>query len=165
MYFHLQVACPDLTNPTNGMVTCSLGDDGDPTEGDTCSYTCNTGYVLNGYAMRTCGSDGMWNGSESTCIGNNAFIIFNMQNNHILYLFPEDTCPMLTDPTNGMITCSLGADGAPTDGDTCSYTCNTGYEIQSGDTTRTCGSDMMWSGTEIVCEQGTISVGRNMLLM
>ena len=62
---------------------------------------------------------------------------------------------MLTDPTNGMITCSLGVDGAATDRDTCTAMCNPGYEIQSGDVTRTCsGSDMMWSGTEIVCEQG-----------
>ena len=64
---------------------------------------------------------------------------------------------MLTDPTNGMTTCSLGDDGVATDGDTCTTICNPGYEIQSGDATRTCGaSDSMWSGTEIVCEQGTI---------
>ena len=66
----LSERCPDLTDPTSGMVSCSLGDDGDPTEGDTCNYTCNAGYVLNGgNAMRTCGSDGMWSGSAPSCIG------------------------------------------------------------------------------------------------
>ncbi|XP_065904456.1 P-selectin-like isoform X2 [Dysidea avara] len=129
----IRVSCINLTDPTNGMVTCSLGDDNIATDGDTCNYICDTGYVLSGNAMRTCGSIGMWDGTEPTCIG---------------------TCPMLTDPTNGMITCSLGVDGAATDRDTCTAMCNPGYEIQSGDVTRTCsGSDMMWSGTEIVCEQ------------
>ena len=58
-----------LTGPTNGMITCSLGGDGYATDGDTCSYTCDTGFVLTGNVMRTCGSDGSWSGSEPTCIG------------------------------------------------------------------------------------------------
>jgi len=61
--------CPELTDPTNGMVCCSLGVDGDPTEGDTCDYMCTTGYVLSGNDMRTCGSNGMWTGSDPTCVG------------------------------------------------------------------------------------------------
>ena len=65
----LLVPCVYLTAPTNGMITCSLGDDGVATGGDTCSYTCNTGYVLSGSDMRTCGSDGMWDGADPTCIG------------------------------------------------------------------------------------------------
>ena len=87
MYFYLQAACPDLNNPTNGMITCLLGADGDPTEGDACSYTCNTGYVLIGITWRTCGSDGMWNGSEPTCIGNNTFITFSLQIDHSVHTY------------------------------------------------------------------------------
>ena len=30
------------------------------------------------------------------------------------------------------------------------YTCNTGYTL-SGDTTRTCGSDRVWSGSDPTC--------------
>ena len=58
-----------LTAPMNGMITCSLGDDRVPTDGDTCSYTCNTGYVLSGSDMRTCESDGMWDDADPICIG------------------------------------------------------------------------------------------------
>ena len=66
--FSFLVTCTMLTAPTNGMITCSGGDNV-PTVGDTCSYTCNTGYVLSGNSMRTCGSGGNWSGTEPTCIG------------------------------------------------------------------------------------------------
>ena len=48
-------------------MTCSLGDDGVPSYEDTCSFTCNTGYVLTGSDTRTCHSDGSWSGSETMC--------------------------------------------------------------------------------------------------
>ncbi len=31
------------------------------------TYTCVTGYTLNGGNTRTCGSDGMWSGSSPVC--------------------------------------------------------------------------------------------------
>ena len=46
-----------------------------------------------------------------------------------------------------MITCSLG-DGSYED--TCSFTCNTGYEL-SGSPQRTCQSDGSWSGSPVSC--------------
>ena len=58
-----------LTAPTNGNITCSLGSDRFATDGDTCSYTCDTGYVLSGSDMRTCGSNESWTGSNPTCLG------------------------------------------------------------------------------------------------
>ena len=61
----LVVACPNLPAPANGTIACSLGDDGVATEGDTCSYTCNTRSVN---ITRTSGIDGMWNSSEPVCI-------------------------------------------------------------------------------------------------
>ena len=36
-------------------------------EGDTCSFTCNTGYELTGSDTRTCQSNGSWSGSETMC--------------------------------------------------------------------------------------------------
>ena len=72
MHYCSLVSCINLTDPTNGMVTCSLGDDNIATDGDTCNYICDTGYVLSGNAMRTCGSIGMWDGTEPTCIGKEA---------------------------------------------------------------------------------------------
>ena len=60
-------ACPSHTEPNNGAIACSLGDDGVPSYEDTCSFTCNTGYELTGSETRICQSDGSWSGSETLC--------------------------------------------------------------------------------------------------
>ena len=57
------VPCSLLTNPKNGVINCSLGDDGVPSYEDTCSFKCNTGYKLTGNYTRTCQGDGSWSGS------------------------------------------------------------------------------------------------------
>ena len=56
-----------------------------------------------------------------------------------------------------MINCSLGDDGVPSYEDTCSFTCNTGYELTGSDT-RTCQSDKNWSGSDDVCRRGNVNV-------
>jgi len=66
-FTYIVVSCPSLTDPKNGMMTCSLGDDGTPYYEDTCSFTCNTSYVLTGSDTRNCQSDGSWSGSETSC--------------------------------------------------------------------------------------------------
>ena len=63
----LTVPCTSLTDPNNGVVYCSLGDDGISSFEDTCDFTCNTGYELTGSDTRTCQSDGNWSGTESMC--------------------------------------------------------------------------------------------------
>ena len=61
------VSCQSLSEPSNGMMDCSLGDDGVPSYEDTCNFTCNTGYELTGSDFRTCQSDGSWSGSNAVC--------------------------------------------------------------------------------------------------
>ena len=61
----LLLVCPSLNDPSNGMISCSLGGDG--VLGDTCTYTCNTGYVLTNSNTRTCQSDGSWSNSDLMC--------------------------------------------------------------------------------------------------
>jgi len=61
------VPCPSLTDPNNGMITCSLGDDGVPSYEDTCSFTCNTGYELTGSGTRTCQTNGSWSVTDNVC--------------------------------------------------------------------------------------------------
>ena len=63
----LLVSCPSLSDPSNGVISCSLGDDGVASYEDTCSYICNTGYELTGSNSRNCQSDGTWSGSDPTC--------------------------------------------------------------------------------------------------
>ena len=62
-------------------------------------------------------------------------------------------CLSLFDPNNGTINCSLRDDGVPSFEDTCSFTCDTGYELTGSDT-RTCQSDGSWSGSDDVCRRG-----------
>ena len=60
--------CPVLEDIDNGSVECSLGSDGIPSEGDTCIYVCDEGFVVTGSSItRECQSDGSWSGSEPTC--------------------------------------------------------------------------------------------------
>ena len=49
-----------------------------------------------------------------------------------------------------MISCSSGRVGVGYEGDNCSFTCNTGYEL-TGSNTRTCQSDGSWSGSPVSC--------------
>ena len=66
--FHVDIRCADLSAPANGEITsCSSGTVGVGYEGDTCSFTCNTGYELTGSDTRTCQSDGSWSGIGTTC--------------------------------------------------------------------------------------------------
>ena len=53
--------------------------------------------------------------------------------------------------------CSLGDDGVPSYEDTCSFTCNTGYEL-TGNDTRTCQSNGSWSDGDSVCRGGNLKV-------
>ena len=62
------------------------------------------------------------------------------------------SCPPLDDLSNGTFSCSLGDDGVPSYEDTCTFTCNTGYELTGSDT-RTCQSNGSWSGSSTMCRR------------
>ena len=72
-YFAI-VNCSLLNNPENGIINCSLGDNGVPSYEDTCSFKCNTGYELTGSDTRICQSNGSWSGSDGVC-GRGTYII------------------------------------------------------------------------------------------
>ena len=76
------VQCPELTDPLNGIISCSLGDDGALSYEDTCSFTCNAGYELTGSDTRTCQSDGNWSGTNDVCRRGNVYNYFIMIDNH-----------------------------------------------------------------------------------
>ena len=63
----LFIVCQPLTAPDNGVIDCSLGDDGEANPGDTCTFTCDDGYELEGSTSRSCEADGSWSGNETKC--------------------------------------------------------------------------------------------------
>ena len=66
--YSVDIQCDDLSAPANGVISsCSSRTEGVGYEGDTCSFTCNTGYELTGNDTRTCQSDGSWSGSDDVC--------------------------------------------------------------------------------------------------
>ena len=56
-----------------------------------------------------------------------------------------------------MVNCLLGNDEIPSYKDTCSITCNTGYELTGSDT-RTCQSNGSWSGSDGVCRRSKFNM-------
>ena len=65
--YNVDIRCDNLSTPSNGGMSCSSGRGGVGYEGDTCSFTCNTGYELTGSDNRTCQSNGSWSGKAITC--------------------------------------------------------------------------------------------------
>ncbi|MBI5498035.1 MAG: choice-of-anchor D domain-containing protein [Deltaproteobacteria bacterium] len=113
-------ACNSLTSPSNGTVSAPT-----TTYGSIATYSCNTGYTMNGSSTRTCEAGGSWSGSAPSCV-------------------PVE-CGSLTNPSDGTVS-------APTTtlGGTATYSCNTGYSI-SGSSTRTCDTGGAWSGSAPSC--------------
>ena len=63
----LLVSCPLLSEPSNGIMECSVENDRVLSYEDICNFTCDTGYELTGSESRTCQSDGSWSGSIAIC--------------------------------------------------------------------------------------------------
>ena len=131
----MTVSCSSLANPHNGIINCFLGNDGVHSYGDTCSFTCNTGYELAG-TKRTCQSDGQWSGSPVSCI--------------IM------ECPLSSLPMNSMLSESCSS----TYQSQCDLQCQEGFN-GIGDPSYICdvlnnGSSVMWTakGDAWRCERG-----------
>ena len=60
----ISVTCQELSAPANGMVTVT-----GQRSGATATYSCDSGYEVDGSVTRTCQATGMWSGSEPTCVG------------------------------------------------------------------------------------------------
>ena len=67
-----------------------------------------------------------------------------------LHFIKDTQCDNLQTPDNGNAYCTSGKVGVGYTGDTCSFTCNIGYELTGSDT-RTCQSDGSWNGSDNNC--------------
>ena len=63
----LDIRCDNLSIANGEILFCSSGRVGVSYEGDTCNFTCNTGYELTGINITTCQSDGSWSGTDDVC--------------------------------------------------------------------------------------------------
>ena len=59
--------CSDLTDPTNGMIGYDMETMDARPMNTVATYTCVTGYMLDGDRTRTCEATGMWSGTDPTC--------------------------------------------------------------------------------------------------
>ncbi|XP_078581988.1 E-selectin-like [Branchiostoma floridae x Branchiostoma japonicum] len=116
------VQCPEFTSIANGIVS------GSNSYGESTTFSCNTGYNLDGSSTLTCQSTGTWSGSPPTC--------------------EAGQCPTLTPPSNGDVQSDSNNLGA-----VATFTCNPGYNIV-GDSTLTCQTDLSWSGSSPTCTVG-----------
>ncbi|XP_035675092.1 P-selectin-like [Branchiostoma floridae] len=98
------------------------------THGETCTYSCRSGYTpVSGSTTKTC-SDGSWTGTNLVC---------------------KRDCPA---PPTLSYTSRIGCSSPYTHGETCTYSCRSGYARVSGNTTRTCLYSH-WAGTNLVCRR------------
>ncbi|XP_064386974.1 sushi, von Willebrand factor type A, EGF and pentraxin domain-containing protein 1-like [Halichondria panicea] len=123
--------CSDLIAPTNGMISYNIGTVNLRPVDTVATYTCVTGYTLNGDITRTCDSDGMWSGSATTC---------------------QLICSDLPSLINGIISYTAGSINTRPVGSTATHSCNNGYRLV-GEAMRTCGSGGSWGGSAPVCQQ------------
>ncbi len=140
--YTVAVDCGDLTDPTDGAVNTSSG----TTFNMNATYSCNTGYNLNGTNTRTCQADRMWSGNEPSCDSTLSSLVHYVQCFNCLFFPAVVTCPALSDPDNGMVDVPNNNFGT-----VANYTCNTGYML-TGDVIRVCEVNGDWSGTASTCD-------------
>ena len=154
---HLFIACPCPSSLINGSINCNGSHFAGA--GGRVTYSCNSGYLISGSSYRTCQANGIWTGTDPTCVKGSDQIIIRY-NFALLYLFQNNfifdcilgcICP--STPANGDIVNCSGT--MPVDS-IISYHCNTGYSIISANTSRVCFSSGEWSGTAPKCEKGMV---------
>ncbi|XP_078692370.1 P-selectin-like isoform X2 [Branchiostoma floridae x Branchiostoma belcheri] len=116
------IQCPTLVAPANGALT-PIGANSYRT---VVTFTCNSGYVLNGVTSATCQADGTWSGPVPTCT--------------------PVQCPARTAPANGAVT-PTGPVSYPNG---VTFTCNSIYTL-NGVATPTCQADGTWSHPVPTC--------------
>ncbi|KAJ8277984.1 hypothetical protein GJAV_G00082450 [Gymnothorax javanicus] len=118
------VKCPLLDEPTGGSILCSSDE---MIYGDTCSFSCNEGFILTGAESVRCSETGEWSDQTPVCTA--------------------VKCPLLDEPTGGSILCSSDE---MIYGDTCSFSCNEGFILTGAESVR-CSETGEWSDQTPIC--------------
>ncbi|KGL81649.1 P-selectin, partial [Tinamus guttatus] len=123
------IKCPTLVAPSMGDAACSHLH-GNFSFGSTCTFSCQTGFVLTGTTRRECTAMGDWSGEPPRC--------------------EAVSCPSVAAPAMGDAACSH-LYGNFSFGSTCTFSCQTGFEL-TGTTRRECTATGDWSGEPPQCE-------------
>ncbi len=146
------ITCSDLPSLTNGDIDYGgAGSTNSRPVNTVATYTCNPGFTLNGGSTRTCGSDGVWSGSTPSCQR-------KCMEWTLYCLFVEcivshtANCPDLPSLTSGMIIYSAGSPGNRPFLSSATHSCNPGYTLTGGTTSRICVGGGIWSGSPPTCQ-------------
>uniref|UniRef100_UPI0037E95A5D P-selectin-like n=1 Tax=Semicossyphus pulcher TaxID=241346 RepID=UPI0037E95A5D len=122
------VQCPALQEPENGVVLC--GDDVNKkfSYGNTCSFSCDSGYNLVGPGEVTCTSAAEWSERMPRC--------------------EAVRCPLLEAPENGRISCSTSEQVYNSQ---CSFTCDQAHSLEGHDLL-ICDRNGNWTGEKPTCQ-------------
>nr|XP_018667440.1 sushi, von Willebrand factor type A, EGF and pentraxin domain-containing protein 1-like isoform X1 [Ciona intestinalis] len=121
-----RISCPNHKNlvPWNGAIHCNDTD----FFASLCTFTCDTGYEVQGSLAVICGSSG-WNDTASTCV--------------------KRTCPTLANPRNGKVVCMGNEFNS-----LCFYSCDEGFmKSHAGGPPIKCLSNGAWSGPPDTCRR------------
>lgn len=66
-FFYIEVRCPHLQTPNNGLINCSS----EPFFNTSCFFSCLDGYQLHGHQMVLCSLNGNWTEEVPECQGKN----------------------------------------------------------------------------------------------
>ena len=64
------VDCLNLTSPSNGQVSLTT-----TTFGSVATYSCEEGYLLEGFPMRECQANGNWSEEEPVCASKLLYVV------------------------------------------------------------------------------------------
>ncbi|XP_042895433.1 P-selectin isoform X2 [Parasteatoda tepidariorum] len=122
-------SCPSLNPPTNGGQS---GNCRGATAGQSCSFSCQAGYILTGQSIIYCEADGRWSAVPPICSRET-----------------PASCPSLYTPSNGYMlgTCAPGRVG-----ETCVFGCDENYVLR-GQRTLTCEAGGRWSSALPRCDR------------
>ena len=157
-FFHINflgTTCFDLSVPLNGVITYSTGSTYNRPVGTMATYSCNTGYALNGGSTRTCQLGWTWSGSAPACKGTlGPHIVGDIAACSVMYRIVNDTqhtaiCPTLQTIRNGQIVYNY-LQRPIIEGTLATYSCNNGYQL-TGVTASLCQANGMWSSSPPKC--------------
>ncbi|XP_055950757.1 P-selectin-like isoform X2 [Argiope bruennichi] len=121
--------CPAINPPVNGG---NSGSCTSATVGQSCSFTCDAGFTLNGQSTLYCQAGGRWSSAAPTCTA-------------------PTGCPDLNPPAYGGLS---GQCRQATVGQSCSFTCQAGYTL-AGQATLYCQAGGRWSSAVPTCNRAT----------